>query len=112
MARIFSKISLTMVSAVIVCSGFLPTMVAANADKVETGRLLATLLDAGRMTVGLHQALINDPSRGHKGFTPEVFGQKIVALYKEQTGIDLSDLSNAQVPEEAKPLVSPIVRRE
>ena len=106
MARIFSKVSVFIVLVVLGCNGLLPTIVVADTDKVETGRLLATLLDTGRITVGRHQALINDPSKGHKGFTPEVFGKKVVALYKEETGVDLSNLQQAQVPEEAKPLLT------
>ena len=106
MARIFSKISVFIVTTSLICGGLLPTTVVADVDKVETGRLLATLLDTGRITVGLHQALINDPSKGHKGFTPEVFGKKVVALYKEETGVDLSNLEQAQVPKEAKPLLA------
>ena len=39
----------------------------------ETGRLLMVLLDTGRLTVGANQGLINDKSKGVKGFTSERF---------------------------------------
>ena len=54
-------------------AGLFPVMVSASEDAVETGRLLAILLDSGRVTVGANQSLINDPDKGDKGFTPEAF---------------------------------------
>ena len=78
-------------------------------EMVETGRLLATLLDAGRVTVGLNQGLLNDPSKGDKGFTPEVFETQLVALYQERMGIDLANIQQAHIPEMAKPLLTRLV---
>jgi general secretion pathway protein A len=86
-----------------------PVIANANSDLVETGRLLATLLDAGRVTIGQNQALINDPSKGDKGFTPEVFEKQMVALYQERMGIDLHNLQNAQIPDQAKPLLTRLI---
>lgn len=91
------------------CVWISPVMAHANSDIVETGRLLATLLDAGRVTIGQNQALINDASKGDKGFTPEVFEKQMVALYKERMGIDLHNLQNAQIPNQAKPLLTRLV---
>jgi hypothetical protein len=61
--------------------GFAPAAVHAitSADALETGRLLAILLDAGRATVGANQTLINDRDKGDKGFTPEVFEKQLTA---------------------------------
>ena len=36
----------------------------ADAELRETGRLLAILLDSGRVTIGRNQALLNDPTKG------------------------------------------------
>ena len=72
----------------------------------ETGRLLAILLDAGRVTIGQNQLLLNDPAKGDKGFTPEVFAQQTTAAFKERTGHDLANLSAATVPEMSKPLLA------
>lgn len=81
-------------------------VVAENESAVrETGRLLAVLLDAGRVVIGHNQLLLNDPTKGHKGFTSEVFGQQTIAAFKERTGHDLANLSAATVPEMAKPLL-------
>lgn len=74
----------------------------ATPDPVETGRLLAILLDAGRITVGANQFLINDPAKGDKGFTSEVFERQLVGNFKERTGVDLANLKDAKIPEMAK----------
>lgn len=79
-------------------------------DIAEAGRLLAILLDSGRVTVGLNQGLINDPSKGPKGFTPDVFAQQMFGIFKERTGVDLADLAHANVPEPARPLLSQLVQ--
>ena len=57
----------------LIAIGIAPIRAFANPDSIETGRLLAILLDAGRVTVGANQPLINDAAKGDKGFTPEVF---------------------------------------
>jgi general secretion pathway protein A len=66
--------------------------VANNRRAIETGRLLAILLDAGRITVGANQSLINDPSKGDKGFTPEVFEKELIERFRERTRVDLAGL--------------------
>ena len=76
-----------------------------TSDVLETGRLLAILLDAGRVTVGNNQTVINDPGKAQKGFTSEVFAAQTMALFKERTGYDLADLQTAAVPAMAKPLL-------
>ena len=81
----------------------------ANPDVIETGRLLAVVLDSGRVTIGANQPLINDPTKGDKGFTPEVFERQLIASFKQRTGIDLADLKNAQVPEMARPMLAQLV---
>ena len=81
--------------------------VAENESTVrETGRLLAVLLDVGRVVIGHNQLLLNDPTKGNKGFTPEVFAQQTIAAFKDRTGHDLANLSSATVPEMAKPLLA------
>lgn len=95
----------------VVLSAFLlgsvaPWMVAAGEDDVrESARLLAVLLDSGRVAIGRNQELINDPGKGEKGFTPEVFAEQTIALFKHRTGHDLRNLDNTHVPAMAKPLL-------
>ncbi|HLG43938.1 MAG TPA: DUF3365 domain-containing protein [Nitrospirales bacterium] len=78
-------------------------------DAVETGRLLAILLDAGRVTIGANLPLINDPEKGDKGFTPEVFEKQLTAKFKERSGVDLANLKSEKVPDAAKKLLPELV---
>ncbi len=71
----------------------------------ESARLLAVLLDSGRVAIGRNQELINNPDKGDKGFTPDVFAEQTIALFKQRTGHDLRNLSAAQMPAMAKPLL-------
>ncbi|GJL54550.1 MAG: histidine kinase [Nitrospirales bacterium] len=87
------------------CILSLPAVAFGNTELVETGRLLAKLLDAGRMIIGHNQAVINDPNRGDKGFTPDVFEAQVIALFQKETGVDLGHLQSAKVPAHAKPLL-------
>ncbi len=80
-----------------------------DAELRETGRLLAILLDSGRVTIGRNQALLNDPAKGDKGFTTEVFAAQVMAVFQERTGHDLADLSHAKVPGMAKPLLQELL---
>ena len=86
-----------------------PLSVYAGDDAVETGRLLAILLDAGRGAVAANQPLINDASKGDKGCTPDVFAQQLTEKFKGRTGVDLSSLKGSGVPESAQKLLPELV---
>jgi len=60
------------------------------ANEAETGELLIKLVQAGRVVVTENQELINDASKGDKGFTSKVFEGKQIVKFKEKTSIDLS----------------------
>src|SRR5437588_8513101 len=83
-------------------TGLFPVIVSANEEAVETGRLLAILLDSGRVTVGANQALINDPDKGDKGFTPEAFEKQLTEKFKERAKVDLRKLKDEKDPHMAK----------
>lgn len=91
--------------------GFAPPLSSSSteSESIETGRLIAVLLDSGRTTIATNQSLINDKTRGDKGFTPEVFEQQLYAAFRQRTGIDLASLTQAQIPEMAKPLLKRLV---
>jgi hypothetical protein len=76
---------------------------------METGRLLAILLDCGRVTIAANQSLINDPEKGYKGFTPALFEQQLLVTFQTRTGVDLHDLDHAAVPDLAKPLLARLI---
>jgi general secretion pathway protein A len=89
--------------------GLGPIPASANPDVVETGRLLAILLDAGRATVAANQPLINDAGKGDKGFTPDVFEKQLNEKFKGRSNVDLANLKAAAVPETAKSLLPELV---
>jgi general secretion pathway protein A len=97
------------VFSVSLAMGLAPPGVFADTETVETGRLLAILHDSGRVTIAGIQPLINDPEKGDKGFTPEVFEQKLIEKFKERSEVDLTKLKNEKVPEQAKKLLPMLV---
>ncbi len=58
-------------------------------DSEQAAHLLATFLNAGRVVIEQNQLLINDPRKGDKGFTPEVFERLVLDEFFQQTHIDL-----------------------
>lgn len=75
----------------------------------ETARLLAKLLSAGRIVIDHHQTLIDDATKGEKGFTPAVFEAQVIEQYRRMTGIDLHHLqattSGTPIPSLARELL-------
>ncbi|MBA5870799.1 MAG: DUF3365 domain-containing protein [Nitrospira sp. CR2.1] len=92
-----------------IVNGLAPIAAWANPDLVETGRLLAVLLDAGRGTVAANQSVINDAGKGDKGFTPEVFEKELIEKFKGRAGVDLGNVKAAAVPATAKSLLPELV---
>lgn len=86
-----------------------PAFAFAGDDVVETGRLLAILLDNGRVTVAANQPLINDASKGDKGFTPDLFVKQLAERFKTRAGVDLGNLAGSDVPALAKKLLPELV---
>jgi len=75
-------------------------------EATETGRLLAILLDAGRGTIAKNQDLINDASKADRGYTSHVFQRQVAEDFRRRTGIALTNLEEAKIPEMAKPLLA------
>jgi type II secretory pathway predicted ATPase ExeA len=71
----------------------------------ETARLLAVLLDSGRVVVGKAQATINNPRLEDKGFSSSVFESQLRKEFMARTRHDLHNLAVAPMPETAKPLL-------
>jgi general secretion pathway protein A len=84
-----------------------------RAEAEETARLLAKLLQAGRLVIDQNQGLIDDPHKGDKGLTPEVFEQQLIKEFRGKTGIDLPSLAatpvSVTVPALAKELLPALV---
>ena len=71
----------------------------------ETARLLAVLLDSGRVVVGKAQGTINNPRLEDKGFSSSVFEGQLRKEFMARTRHDLHNLAVAPMPETAKPLL-------
>ncbi len=75
----------------------------------KTAQHLATLLNVGRLIVERNQTLINDPRKGDKGLTPEVFEQQLLDEFIHQTNIDLKHLPS-HLPSLARELLPVLVQ--
>lgn len=64
----------------------------ATSEEMQTAESVATLLRAARTVVSNHQSLINDEKLGDKGLGPDVVLQQTLALYREQTGVDIAQI--------------------
>lgn len=71
----------------------------------ETARLLAVLLDCGRVVVGRAQATINNPRLEDKGFSSIVFEGQLRKEFLARTRHDLHNLAAAPMPARVKPLL-------
>lgn len=78
-------------------------------DAEETARLLAALLDAGRVVIDRNQPLIDDQHKGNKGFTPEVFERQVTDEFRARTGVDLTHLRTARVPPMTRDLLAALI---
>ncbi len=56
----------------------------------ETADLLITLFRVGHTVVSDQQNLINDPSKGFKGFTAEAFGAEAIKQFRQKTQLNLA----------------------
>jgi hypothetical protein len=70
--------------------GFVVSCDATAADEVETARQLVALLKLSHALVSEHQAEINDPAKGDKGFTPAFVGEILTTRFRNQEHIDLN----------------------
>ncbi len=65
------------------------------------------------MVIERNQAVIDDPHKGDKGFTPDTFEQQLVLEFKSRTGVDLANLAklppSPALPPLAKELLPALV---
>ncbi len=74
-------------------------------EAIESAKLLAQFFDLGRVAVGEFQPTINDPTKGEKGFTPEVFSQHVTKKFEQETGVGWAQLADSSMPSQAKRLL-------
>ncbi len=75
----------------------------------NTARLLAVLLHSGRYVINENQDLLDDPEKGDKGFSPEVFEQQLLEMFRIRSGVDLRELDPVRLPQEAKNLLLSLI---
>ena len=87
---VLSKAFLTLgLSFALIWSQSVSAQTTSHSEIEQTAELLATFLNAGRVIVERNQPLINDPRKGDKGFTPQVFERLVLDEFRQQTRIDL-----------------------
>src|SRR5215469_17424306 len=92
--QVMRRIVLGLISMGMVALSFSWAPSATAGDEAETADLLITLLKSGRAVVSDNQGLINDPSKGHKGFTEDVFAQQAIEKFRTKTKVDLAKASS------------------
>jgi hypothetical protein len=75
----------------------------------NTARLLAVLLHSGRYVINENQDLFDDPEKGDKGFSPEVFEQQLLEMFRIRSGVDLREIDSDRLPPEAKNLLLSLI---
>src|SRR5581483_10986198 len=100
-----SEMTRLLLYVVFLTAALLPAPASANPEVAETARLLAILLDSGRVVVGANQAAINDKETADKGFTPEFFEKQVAEMFERRAGVDLNNLAAAKIADRAKPLL-------
>lgn len=107
-----SRWAIVVLPLVIAMTAFAPTPGAATAppEAQETARLLALLLDAGRVVLAAHQKLINDATKADKGFTGDLFETHVNEEFRRRSnGIDLGRLENSPLSPLAKSLLTALL---
>ena len=66
---------------------------ATAASEEKTAELLTKLMQTGRKVISENQPLINDPTKGDKRFTPDVFTARVIDDFAKATSIDLRKAS-------------------
>ena len=83
--------ALTIATAACAFGGYsLAPLYGQTSDDVHVAESLSTLLQAARTVVSRHQAEINNPDVGDKGFTGAKVLAEAVSAYKNATGVDPS----------------------
>ncbi|MBI4401935.1 MAG: DUF3365 domain-containing protein [Nitrospirae bacterium] len=108
MKRYTKKILISVLMGMVFLTTHVVTAVS-QGEAEETARLLAILLDAGRVVIDRNQLLIDDQHKGNKGFTPQVFERQVTDEFRARTGVDLTQLRAAHVPPMARDLLPALI---
>jgi hypothetical protein len=85
---------LRIVAAFIACGALIsyPIKAIAAPDPMELALNLASMLRSARTVIANNQKLINEPSRGNKGFTGQVVVTKALENFRKRLGADAPDI--------------------
>ena len=62
-------------------------------EKLESiAMTIADYLAAGRIVIAVNQPLINDPAKGDKGFTPQIYEEQVRLEFMKMSGIEIKPL--------------------
>ncbi|KXK04419.1 MAG: hypothetical protein NBKEAIPA_00599 [Nitrospirae bacterium] len=75
----------------------------------RTARLLAILLDSGRAVVNDNQTLLDDPAKGDKGFTSDVFERQLIDMFRGRSGVDLREVETGTLSPRSRRLLKELV---
>ncbi len=51
---------------------------------IESAKLVALLFNTSRVVVGEFQEVIDDKSKGNKGFAPDIFAQHVIEKFEKE----------------------------
>ena len=71
-------------------------------NAIESAKKVALLFDTGRVVVGEFQEVINDKSKGNKGFTPDIFDQHVIGKFEKETKLSWGNLAEESIPHSLK----------
>lgn len=98
MKRVAQRIMMITATAVLGITGSYAEAGVTPYQAEETARLIASLLSTGRVVIDLNQSLIDDPNKGAKGFTPDVFERQVINEFRARTGVDLAKPTSPHLP--------------
>ncbi|MDR4503466.1 MAG: DUF3365 domain-containing protein [Candidatus Scalindua sp.] len=77
-------------------------------DLEKQAELAARLLVSCRAIIAQNQDLFNDPSKGDKGFTGDIYITKVKKHFKDATGVDVSE-NDASSPDPTKKILGTLL---
>ena len=90
-------------------SSWAATGTVTRGEAEETARLIGMLFSAARVVIERNQPLINDPTKGDKGFTAAAFERELVEEFRARTNIDLDHADSVPLPPNASELLRGLV---
>ncbi len=99
----YSVILLMLLAPLLIGSG--DTRSDQERNAIESAKLVALMFDTGRVVVGEFQELINDKSKGNKGFTSDFFAQHVIEKFEKETKLTWGNLAEESIPPQAKKLL-------